>query len=53
MTDAYLLPIKTAAALFPLLALALFLPTAVALYRRHGVMSRGGPCRCTGSCTTR
>lgn len=41
MTDAYLLPIKTAAALFPLLALALFLPTAVALYRRHGVMSRG------------
>ncbi|MEU5028462.1 VanZ family protein [Streptomyces milbemycinicus] len=41
MTDAYLLPIKTAAALFPLLAVALFLPTAVALYRRHGVMSRG------------
>ncbi|MER6143569.1 VanZ family protein [Streptomyces sparsogenes] len=41
MTDAYLLPIKTAAALFPLVALALFLPTAVVLYRRHGVMSRG------------
>ncbi|MEU5102853.1 MULTISPECIES: VanZ family protein [unclassified Streptomyces] len=41
MTDAYLLPIKTAAALFPLIALALFLPTAVVLYRRHGVMSRG------------
>ncbi|MES4901184.1 MULTISPECIES: VanZ family protein [unclassified Streptomyces] len=41
MTAAYLLPIKTAAALFPLIALALFLPTAVVLYRRHGVMSRG------------
>ncbi|MDX3227500.1 VanZ family protein [Streptomyces sp. ME19-01-6] len=41
MTHAYLLPITTAAALFPLLALALFLPTAVVLYRRHGVMSRG------------
>lgn len=37
----YLLPAKTAAALFPLLALLLFLPTAVVLYRRHGVMSRG------------
>ncbi|AQW51458.1 VanZ family protein [Streptomyces violaceusniger] len=41
MATAYLLPIKTAAALFPLLALLLLLPTAVVLYRRHGVMSRG------------
>ncbi len=41
MATAYLLPIKTAAALFPLLALVLLLPTAVLLYRRHGVMSRG------------
>ncbi|WP_234701428.1 VanZ family protein [Streptomyces malaysiensis] len=40
MATAYLLPIKTAAALFPLLALVLLLPTAVLLYRRHGVMSR-------------
>ncbi|MFF1696877.1 VanZ family protein [Streptomyces sp. NPDC058257] len=31
---------KTAAALFPLLALVLFLPTAVVLYRRHGTMSQ-------------
>ncbi|MEB3958747.1 VanZ family protein [Streptomyces kunmingensis] len=31
---------KTAAALFPLLALLLFLPTAVVLYRRHGTMSQ-------------
>ncbi|WP_435245490.1 VanZ family protein [Streptomyces sp. NRRL F-5630] len=38
MTSAYLLPMKTAAALFPLLALLLFLPTAVVLYRRHGTM---------------
>ncbi|MEU6394759.1 VanZ family protein [Streptomyces sp. NPDC046939] len=38
MTSAYLLPMKTAAALFPLLALMLFLPTAVVLYRRHGAM---------------
>lgn len=41
MATAYVLPIKTAAALFPLLALLLLLPTAVALYRRHGVMSPG------------
>ncbi|MCG0288122.1 VanZ family protein [Streptomyces sp. PSAA01] len=41
MATAYLLPIKTAAALFPLLALVLLLPTAVLLYRRHGVMSPG------------
>ncbi|MGW6060924.1 VanZ family protein [Streptomyces sp. NPDC055189] len=40
MTSAYLLPMKTAAALFPLLALLLFLPTAVILYRRHGTMSQ-------------
>ncbi|MEU6479722.1 VanZ family protein [Streptomyces sp. NPDC047017] len=38
MVSAYLLPMKTAAALFPLLALVLFVPTAVVLYRRHGVM---------------
>lgn len=41
MAHAHLLPIKTAAALFPLLAMALLLPTAVVLYRRHGVMSPG------------
>lgn len=39
MVTAYVLPIKAAAALFPLLALALFLPTAVVLYRRHGVLT--------------
>jgi glycopeptide antibiotics resistance protein/uncharacterized RDD family membrane protein YckC len=39
MPDAYLLPIKTAALVFPLLALALFVPVAIVLYRRHGVMS--------------
>ncbi|WAP56584.1 VanZ family protein [Streptomyces sp. S465] len=41
MATAYLLPIKTAAALFPLLAIVLLLPTAVLLYRRYGVMSPG------------
>ncbi|WP_314175832.1 VanZ family protein [Streptomyces winkii] len=41
MAHTYLLPIKTAAALFPLLALLLLLPTAVVLYRRHGVMTSG------------
>ncbi|QPP07818.1 teicoplanin resistance protein VanZ [Streptomyces bathyalis] len=41
MTHTYLLPIKTAAVLFPLLALLLLLPTAVVLYRRHGVMTSG------------
>lgn len=41
MTYTYLLPIKTAAVLFPLLALLLLLPTAVVLYRRHGVMTSG------------
>ncbi|WP_240969286.1 VanZ family protein [Streptomyces sp. HNM0575] len=41
MAHTYLLPIKTAAALFPLLALLLLLPTAVALYRRHGVLTSG------------
>ncbi|MGW1302267.1 hypothetical protein ACWD5R_21160 [Streptomyces sp. NPDC002514] len=41
MATAYILPIKTAAALFPLLALLLLLPTAVVVYRRHGVMSPG------------
>lgn len=41
MAYTYLLPIKTAAALFPLLALLLLLPTAVVLYRRHGVMTSG------------
>ncbi|WP_063734910.1 VanZ family protein [Streptomyces sp. RTd22] len=41
MAAAHLLPIQTAAALFPLLALLLLLPTAVVLYRRHGVLSHG------------
>ncbi|QKV94452.1 VanZ family protein [Streptomyces sp. NA02950] len=41
MPHAHLMPIKTAAAVFPLLALVLLLPTAVVLYRRHGVMSQG------------
>ncbi|MBL1095483.1 VanZ family protein [Streptomyces coffeae] len=41
MPQAHLLPIKTAAAVFPLLALVLLLPTAVVLYRRHGVISQG------------
>ncbi|MFJ6901884.1 VanZ family protein [Streptomyces hokutonensis] len=40
MTDAYLLPIRTAALIFPGLALLMFVPTAVVLYRRHGVMTR-------------
>ncbi|MFJ6738020.1 VanZ family protein [Streptomyces sp. NPDC091279] len=40
MTDAYLLPIGTAALLFPLLALLTFVPMAIVLYRRHGVMTR-------------
>ncbi|MFJ3440975.1 VanZ family protein [Streptomyces sp. NPDC086081] len=40
MTDVYLLPIRTAALLFPGLALLIFVPTAVAIYRRHGVMTR-------------
>ncbi|WP_107421422.1 VanZ family protein, partial [Streptomyces nanshensis] len=41
MAHTYLLPIKTAAVLFPLLALLLLLPTAVVLYRRHGVLTSG------------
>lgn len=40
MTDAYLLPIRTAALIFPGLAFLMFVPTAVVLYRRHGVMTR-------------
>lgn len=40
MVSAHFLPMKTAAAIFPLLALLLFLPTAVVLYRRHGVLSQ-------------
>ncbi|MGP3984206.1 VanZ family protein [Streptomyces sp. KR80] len=40
MTDAYLLPIRTAALLFPGLALLMFVPTAIVLYRRHGIMTR-------------
>ncbi|PJJ02957.1 RDD family protein [Streptomyces sp. 2333.5] len=40
MTDAYLLPIGTAALLFPALAFVMFVPTAIVLYRRHGVMTR-------------
>jgi glycopeptide antibiotics resistance protein len=39
VVSSYLLPIKTAAALFPLCAVLLFVPTAIVLYRRHGVMS--------------
>ncbi|MEV7003669.1 VanZ family protein [Streptomyces sp. NPDC093982] len=38
--DAYLLPIRIAALLFPVLALLMFVPTAIVLYRRHGVMTR-------------
>ncbi|WP_243790049.1 VanZ family protein [Saccharopolyspora gloriosae] len=38
MADAYLLPIRTAAVLFPLLAFLLLVPVAVVLYRRHGVL---------------
>ncbi|SDZ00661.1 Glycopeptide antibiotics resistance protein [Saccharopolyspora shandongensis] len=37
--SAYLLPIKTAVIVFPLLALLLFVPAAVVTYRRHGVMT--------------
>jgi glycopeptide antibiotics resistance protein len=40
MADPYLLPIKTAALVFPLVALLLFLPVAVVMYRRHGVMTQ-------------
>ncbi|MEU0283566.1 VanZ family protein [Streptomyces sp. NPDC006195] len=40
MTDVYLLPMRTAALLFPVLALLMFVPTAIVLYRRHGVMTR-------------
>ncbi|WP_431043444.1 VanZ family protein [Streptomyces sp. P1-3] len=40
MTETYLLPIRTAALLFPALALLMFVPTAIVLYRRHGVMTR-------------
>lgn len=40
MVNAYLLPIRTAALLFPLLAMLLFVPTAIVLYRRHGVLTR-------------
>ncbi|MGX1755352.1 VanZ family protein [Streptomyces lydicus] len=40
MTDTYLLPIGTAALLFPVLAPLMFVPTAIVLYRRHGVMTR-------------
>lgn len=40
MTEAYLLPIRTAALIFPALAFVMFVPTAIVLYRRHGVMSR-------------
>ncbi|MGW1676192.1 VanZ family protein [Saccharopolyspora sp. NPDC002376] len=39
MSSVHLLPIKTAALIFPLLALVLFLPAAVVTYRRHGIMS--------------
>ena len=40
VVNAYLLPIRTAALLFPLLAMLLFVPTAIVLYRRHGVLTR-------------
>ncbi|MEV1085561.1 VanZ family protein [Streptomyces sp. NPDC050211] len=40
MTETYLLPIRTAALLFPAIALLTFVPTAIVLYRRHGVMTR-------------
>jgi glycopeptide antibiotics resistance protein len=40
VVNVYLLPIRTAALLFPLLAMVLFVPTAIVLYRRHGVLSR-------------
>ncbi|MFE0131420.1 VanZ family protein [Streptomyces sp. NPDC059037] len=40
MTGAYLLPIRTAALIFPAPALLMFVPTAIVLYRRHGVMTR-------------
>ncbi|MDQ0777446.1 glycopeptide antibiotics resistance protein [Streptomyces aurantiacus] len=40
MTDVYLLPIRTASVIFPGLALLMFVPTAVVIYRRHGVMTR-------------
>ncbi|MER7078807.1 Glycopeptide antibiotics resistance protein [Saccharopolyspora kobensis] len=39
MSSVHLLPIKTAALIFPLLAIVLFLPAAVVTYRRHGVMT--------------
>ncbi|MFJ1916839.1 VanZ family protein [Streptomyces sp. NPDC088147] len=41
MVSEYWLPVKTAAAIFPLLALLLFVPVTVALYRRHGGLTRG------------
>ncbi|MFD8549582.1 VanZ family protein [Streptomyces sp. NPDC059649] len=40
MNATYLLPIGTAALLFPALAFVTFVPTAIVLYRRHGVMTR-------------
>jgi len=40
VTESYLLPIRTAALLFPGLALLLLVPMAVVVYRRHGVMTR-------------
>ncbi|AXK36723.1 teicoplanin resistance protein VanZ [Streptomyces armeniacus] len=40
MTETYLLSMRTAAVLFPVLALLTFVPTAIALYRRHGIMTR-------------
>lgn len=39
MSSVHLLPIKTAAVVFPVLALVLFAPAAVVTYRRHGIMS--------------
>ncbi|MEJ8639838.1 VanZ family protein, partial [Streptomyces sp. MS2.AVA.5] len=40
MSGTYLLPMRSAALLFPALALLMFLPMAIVIYRRHGVMTR-------------
>ncbi|MFF4950896.1 VanZ family protein [Streptomyces chattanoogensis] len=40
MNAIYLLPIGTAALIFPALAFVTFVPTAIVLYRRHGIMTR-------------
>ncbi|MFG2225003.1 VanZ family protein [Streptomyces sp. NPDC048644] len=40
MTGAYILPLSTAALLFPVLAVLMSVPMAIVLYRRHGIMTR-------------